>query len=96
MCQVKDILFFSIDRHGGFDGASGIRGRDFEARFTSKHLAQGVKTQDAHYIYVKAAANADERFCAASPSVHALFKQMAPALETSSAGAICLSKTCTD
>ena len=59
-----------------------VRARDFMARFTSKHLAQAVKAQGAHCIYVKAATKADERFCAASPSVHALLKQMAPALET--------------
>ena len=59
-----------------------VRAEDFADRFTSKHLAQAVKAQGAHCIYVKAATKADERFCAASPSVHALLKQMAPAIET--------------
>ena len=59
-----------------------VRAEDFADRFTSKHLAQAVKAQGAHCIYVKATDEADERFCAASPSVHALLKQMAPALET--------------
>jgi len=90
--------FFGIDAHGGFDGTKAakevtrrvadapfhqcVRAEDFADRFTSKHLAQAVKAQGAHCIYVKAATKADERFCAASPSVHALLKQMAPALET--------------
>ena len=52
-----------------------VRGEDFEDRFTSKHLAQAVKAQGAHCIYVKATDEADERFCAASPSVHALLKR---------------------
>ena len=88
--------FFGIDAHGGFDGTKAakevtrrvadapfhqcVRAEDFADRFTSKHLAQAVKAQGAHCIYVKAATKADERFCAASPSVHALLKQMAPAL----------------
>ena len=52
-----------------------VRSVDFADRFTSKHLAQAVKAQGAHCIYVKATTKADERFCAASPSVHALLKQ---------------------
>ena len=52
-----------------------VRAKDFMARFTSKHLAQAVKAQGAHCIYVKATTKADERFCAASPSVHALLKR---------------------
>ena len=59
-----------------------VRSKDFRARFTSKHLAQAVKAQGAHCIYVKATSKADERFCAASPSVHALLNQMAPAVVT--------------
>ena len=59
-----------------------VRSKDFEDRFTSKDLAQAVKARGAHCIYVKATTEADERFCAASPSVHALLKQMAPAIET--------------
>ena len=59
-----------------------VRAKDFMARFTSKDLAQAVKARGAHCIYVKATDEADERFCAASPCVHALLKQMAPALET--------------
>ena len=59
-----------------------VRAEDFEDRFTSKDLAQAVKARGAHCIYVKATDEADERFCAASPSVHALLKQMAPAIET--------------
>ncbi|CAE7543541.1 unnamed protein product [Symbiodinium sp. CCMP2592] len=51
-----------------------VRSKDFMARFTSQHLAQAVKAQGAHCIYVKATTKADERFCAASPSVHALLK----------------------
>ena len=54
-----------------------VRAKDFMARFTSKHLAQAVKAQGAHCIYVKATTKADERFCAASPSVHALLREMA-------------------
>ena len=53
-----------------------VRSKDFEDRFTSKDLAQAVKARGAHCIYVKATTEADERFCAASPSVHALLKQM--------------------
>ena len=59
-----------------------VRAKDFMARFTSKHLAQAVKAQGGHCIYVKATDEADERFCAASPSVHALLREMAPAIET--------------
>ncbi|CAE7473646.1 unnamed protein product [Symbiodinium sp. CCMP2456] len=59
-----------------------VMSKDFRARFTSKHLAQAVKAQGTHCIYVKATTKADERFCAASPSVHALLNQMAPALES--------------
>ena len=59
-----------------------VRSKDFEARFTSKDLAQALKARGAHCIYVKATTKTDERFCAASPSVHALLKQMAPAIET--------------
>ncbi|CAE7034291.1 unnamed protein product [Symbiodinium sp. CCMP2592] len=59
-----------------------VRVKDFGGRFTSKDLAQAVKARGAHCIYVKATTKADERFCAASPSVHALLKQMAPALVT--------------
>ena len=58
-----------------------VRSEDFEDRFTSKHLAQAVKAQGAHCIYVKATTKADERFCAASPSVHALLKRKTDALE---------------
>ena len=71
---------------GGGPPCSGLsispvrQGRGLRDRFTSKHLAQAVKAQGAHCIYVKATTKADERFCAASPSVHALLKQMAPAL----------------
>ncbi|CAE7691393.1 unnamed protein product [Symbiodinium sp. CCMP2592] len=88
------LRFLGIDTHGGFDGVKAakevarrvadapfhqcVRARDFEARFTSKDLAQAVKARGAHCIYVKATTKADERFCAASPSVHALLKQMAP------------------
>ncbi|CAE7942781.1 unnamed protein product, partial [Symbiodinium necroappetens] len=53
-----------------------VRAKEFHGRFKSKHLAQAVKAQGAHCIYVKATTKADERFCAASPSVHALLKQM--------------------
>ncbi|CAE7266321.1 unnamed protein product [Symbiodinium sp. CCMP2592] len=59
-----------------------VRVKDFGGRFTSKDLAQAVKARGAHCIYVKATTKADERFCAASPSVHALLKQMTPALVT--------------
>ena len=59
-----------------------VRAEDFEDRFTSKDLAQAVKARGAHCIYVKATDEADERFCAASPSVHALLREMAPAIET--------------
>jgi len=52
-----------------------VMSKDFRARFTSKDLAQAVKARDAHCIYVKATTKADERFCAASPSVHALLKR---------------------
>ena len=52
-----------------------VRAKDFMARFTSKDLAQAVKARGAHCIYVKATTKADERFCAASPSVHALLKR---------------------
>ena len=52
-----------------------VRAEDFADRFTSKHLAQALKAQGAHCIYVKATTKADERFCAASPSVHALLKR---------------------
>lgn len=52
-----------------------VRSVDFKNRFASKHLAQAVKAQGAHCIYIKATTKADERFCAASPSVHALLKQ---------------------
>ena len=52
-----------------------VRSVDFADRFTSKHLAQAVKAQGAHCIYVKAKGAQDEQFCAASPSVHALLKQ---------------------
>ena len=52
-----------------------VRAEDFEDRFTSKDLAQAVKARGAHCIYVKATDEADERFCAASPSVHALLKR---------------------
>ncbi|CAJ1386746.1 unnamed protein product [Effrenium voratum] len=52
-----------------------VRSVDFADRFTSKDLAQAVKARGAHCIYVKATTKADERFCAASPSVHALLKQ---------------------
>ncbi|CAJ1430950.1 unnamed protein product [Effrenium voratum] len=58
-----------------------VRSVDFADRFTSKHLAQAVKAQGAHCIYVKATTKAAERFCAASPSVHALLKQKTDALE---------------
>ncbi|CAJ1440122.1 unnamed protein product [Effrenium voratum] len=58
-----------------------VRSVDFADRFTSKHLAQAVKAQGAHCICVKATTKADERFCAASPSVHALLKQKTDALE---------------
>ncbi|CAE7515621.1 unnamed protein product [Symbiodinium pilosum] len=92
------LRFLGIDAHGGFDGTKAakevarcvadapfhqcVRSKDFMARFTSKHLAQAVKAQGGHCIYVKATTKADERFCAASPSVHALLREMAPALET--------------
>ena len=59
-----------------------VRAKDFMARFTSEDLAQAVKARGAHCIYVKATDEADERFCAASPSVHALLREMAPAIET--------------
>ncbi|CAE7220317.1 unnamed protein product [Symbiodinium sp. CCMP2592] len=52
-----------------------VRAEEFEARFTSKDLAQAVKARGAHCIYVKATTKAEERFCAASPSVHALLKR---------------------
>ena len=94
--QIKH--FFGIDAHGGFDGTKAakevarrvadapfhqcVRAEDFAERFTSKDLAQAVKARGAHCIYVKATNKADERFCAASPSVHALLNQMAPALVT--------------
>ena len=90
--------FLGIDAHGGFDGTKAakevarrvadapfnqcVRSEEFEARFTSKDLAQAVKARGAHCIYVKATTKADERFCAASPSVHALLREMAPAIET--------------
>ncbi|CAE7331570.1 unnamed protein product [Symbiodinium sp. CCMP2456] len=83
--------FLGIDAHGGFDGTKAakevarrvaeapfhqcVMSKDFRARFTSKDLAQAVKARDAHCIYVKATTKADERFCAASPSVHALLKR---------------------
>ena len=91
------LRFFGIDAHGGLDGVKAakevacrvadapfdqcVRSEDFEDRFTSKHLAQAVKAQGAHCIYVKATTKADERFCAASPSVHALLKRKTDALE---------------
>ena len=91
------LLFFGIDAHGGLDGVKAakevarrvadapfeqcVRSVDFADRFASKHLAQAVKAQGAHCIYVKATTKADERFCAASPSVHALLKQKTDALE---------------
>ena len=59
-----------------------VRAKDFMTRFTSKDLAQAVKARGARCIYVKATDEADERFCAASPSVHALLREMAPAIET--------------
>ena len=59
-----------------------VRSEDFLDRFTSKHLAQAVKAQGAHCIYVKAKGAQDEWFCAASPSTHALLKQKTDALET--------------
>ena len=59
-----------------------VRAEDFADRFTSKDLAQAVKARGARCIYVKATDEADERFCAASPSVHALLREMAPAIET--------------
>ena len=52
-----------------------VRSVDFTDRFTSKDLAQAVKARGAHCIYVKAKGAQDERFCAASPSTHALLKQ---------------------
>ena len=52
-----------------------VRVKEFKGRFKSKHLAQAVKAQGAHCIYVQAADETDERFCAASPSVHALLKR---------------------
>ena len=58
-----------------------VRVKEFKGRFKSKDLAQAVKARGAHCIYVQAA-DETERFCAASPSVHALLKQMTPALET--------------
>ncbi|CAJ1455039.1 unnamed protein product [Effrenium voratum] len=55
-----------------------VRSVDFADRFTSKDLAQAVKARGAHCIYVKATTKAAERFCAASPSVHALLKNTKP------------------
>ena len=52
-----------------------VRAKEFHGRFKSKDLAQAVKARGAHCIYVKATTKADERFCAASPSVHALLKR---------------------